>query len=160
MPFRIALCLLAAASILPAESGTRIDWNEFAKLATPRHLIRVKLPDGVRVQAIARSFSATGATVYVTKTSAKNLHPKGEMMIPREQLRVVEVRSPRVRARWIATLSGVGLTAGLFLAATKAEEAPFYGLLIAGGASVGGIPALYFLGRAVDRRLDTYLIAP
>jgi hypothetical protein len=162
MPYRIltlCLCFWAASSISSADSGRSIEWSQLSQIVTPRHLIQVVLPDGVTVQAIAKSFSDESAVVYVTKTSNKKLHPKGDMTIPRSQMRAVGIRAPRSRGRWIATLSPLALSLVFFTVASQdVSEGTFYGSLAAGTLAMMSVPPMYFVGRAADRRFDRYTI--
>ncbi len=62
----------------------------------------------------------------------------------------------------IGTLAPIGVGVALLAAGgTNQIEGEFYGYLVAGGLTLGaGTPTGFFVGRAVDRRFDQFVIIP
>ena len=131
---------------------------------TPRHTIRMVLPDGTRVEGYPLQAKPDALDIYVTRTSNKQAHPKGNATITRESLSVVQVRSPRWKGKLIGTLAPIGAGVALLAAGgsnTFTIEGELYGYLLAGGLTLGaGAPAGFFVGRAIDRRFDQFVIIP
>ena len=156
--FTLTLAVLNAAD----SASNRITWGDFSMMVTPRHTIRMVLPDGTHVEGYPLQAKPDALDIYVTRTSNKQAHPKGNATISRESVSVVQVRSPRRIGKLIGTLVPVGVGVALLAAGgTNHIEGDFYGYLAAGGATLGfGTPAGFFVGRAVDRRFDQFVIIP
>jgi hypothetical protein len=154
---------MTPASGLAAEApGNRITWEEFRAQITPRHKIRMLLPDGSRVEGYPLGVRPDAADMRVTRTSNKQAHPKGESAIPRSSFSVVEVRKPRRAGKLIGTLAPLGIGAGILAAGlVSSDESVFYTGIAAGGVTMGfGSVAGFFAGRAIDHRFETLVIIP
>ncbi len=156
--FTFTLAALNAAD--PASA--RISWSDFSMRVTPRHTIRMVLPDGTHVEGYPLHAKPDALDIYVTRTSNKQAHPKGNATISRESLSVVQVRSPRRMGKLIGTLAPIGAGVALLaVGGTSHIEGDFYGYIAAGGLTLGvGTPVGFFVGRAVDRRFDQFVILP
>jgi hypothetical protein len=140
----------------------RVTWEEFQARITPRHKIRMVLPDGSRVEGNPLAVRPDAIDMRVTGTSNKQAHPQGNTAIPRSSFSVVDVRGPRWAGKLIGTLVPVGIGAGILAAGVSSGgETEFYAGIAAGGCTMGfGAVAGFFLGRAIDRRFETLAIVP
>jgi hypothetical protein len=155
-----SLLLLLAPAGSAADNTTRIPWGDLSSMVAPGHVFRIVLPDGVRVEGRPLELQPESLVLDVTRTSNKKLHPKGRMAVPRDSLRVVEVRSPRSKGRWIGTLAGAAPGIAILAAgATMEEDARIYILLAGAGATAAGLIVGFFTGRAIDRRFQKFVIA-
>ena len=140
----------------------RITWEEFQARITPRHKIRMVLPDGSRLEGNPLVVRPDAIDMRVTRTSNKQAHPKGNTAIPRSSFSVIEVRNPRRAGKLIGALAPIGIGAGILAAGVSSGgETEFYTGIAAGGCTMGfGAVAGFFVGRAIDRRFETLVIAP
>ncbi|MBL8293263.1 MAG: hypothetical protein JNN08_15555 [Bryobacterales bacterium] len=160
--FLTLLCACLFASPLNAKPLARLTWDAFGAQARPGCSIRMVLPDGVQIEGHLVSFRPEAMDLSVYKTSNKQAHPKGFITIPRKNVSVLEMRARRYKGRLIGTLVPIGL-GGAMLAGglTQSDEGILYSMLAAGGLTMGaGAPSGYFVGRAIDRRFESFLIVP
>jgi hypothetical protein len=152
------LPLLIALMAAPGTAQNRLTWSDFSARMTPRHTVRMVLPDGTTIEARPLAMKSDGAEMRITKTSNRLIHPKGPSTIPRAAFSVVQVRSPRWRGRMIGTLAPIG--AGIVaMASAYGKGDAVYGYLVGGGlTAAGGGVGGYFIGRAVDRRFEQFAI--
>ena len=138
--------------------GNRITWEEFRAQITPRHKIRMLLPDGSHVEGYPLVIRPDAVDMRVTRTSNKQAHPRGETAIPRSSFSAVEVRKPRRAGKVIGTLAPIGIGAGILAAGlTSSDETVFYSGIAAGGCTMGfGAVAGFSVGRA----FETLVIIP
>lgn len=157
------IVLLSVAPVLlrAADPGPpRVTWAEFSGMMTPKHTVRMVLPDGTHVQGKVLRANSEGLEIRIRSTSNPQVHPKGEATIPRESLSVVDVRSPRSKGKLIGTLVPIGVGAGILAAGVGDGGDEVYVYLVAGGTTMGfGGVAGFFIGRAVDRRFQRFVIA-
>lgn len=158
----LLLCLTPGAIRAAGAPRDRITWEEFQARVTPKHKIRMVLPDGSRLEGNPLVFRPDAIDMRVTRTSNKQAHPKGNSAIPRSSFSVVEVRSPRWAGKLIGTLAPIGIGAGILAAGVSSGgETEFYTGIAAGGCTMGfGAVAGFFVGRAIDRRFETLMIVP
>jgi hypothetical protein len=120
------------------------------------------LPDGALLEGNPVGVRPEALELDVYKTSDKRAHPRGAATIPREAVKVVDIRPRRRRGRLIGVI--VPLLVGAAMAGggvARSVEGPMYELLAAGGLTMGvGGPAGYFIGRAIDRRFERFVIVP
>jgi hypothetical protein len=143
-------------------SQNAITWEELQARITPRHKIRMVLPDGSSVEGIPLAAPLDAIDMRVTRTSNKQAHPKGITTVPRSSFSVAELRSPRRAGRLIGTLVPVVIGAATAaVCASSKDEATFNGGIAIGAAIMGyGGVAGYFIGRVSDRRFETFVILP
>ena len=158
----LLLWMTPASGLAAGAPGNRITWEEFTAQITPRHKIRMLLPDGSHVEGYPLVIRPDAVDMRVTRTSNKQTHPKGESAIPRSSFSVVEVRKPRRAGKVIGTLVPIGIGAGILAAGlTSSDDTVFYTGVAAGGCTMGfGAVAGFFVGRAIDRRFETLVIIP
>jgi len=158
--------LLFAACLLPghaaSQSPARITWDAFAAQVNAIRSLRMVLPDGTQIEGYPLAIRPDGLDLRVGKTSNPRAHPKGRITVARETVSVVEIRKQRRKGRLIGTLVPIGAGAAVLAGATvRSVESPIYGLLAAGGLTMGvGAPVGYFVGRAIDRRYQQFIIVP
>lgn len=161
--FPTLFCASLLASSLYAEPLARLTWDAFgAQAARPGCSIRMVLPDGMQIEGRLVSFRAEAMELSVYKTSNKQAHPKGLINIPRKNVSVVEIRAKRHKGRLIGTLVPIGLGAAMLAGGlAQSDEGILYTMVAAGGLAMGaGAPTGYFIGRAIDRRFEQFVIVP
>jgi len=152
----MALLLVAA----PVMAENRLSWTDFSMLMKPNQTFRLALPDATVIEGRPVEMRPDGMVIRITRTSDRRAHPKGTVTVPREAVSVVEVRKPRSVGKIIGTLAPIGV--GIAIAASAANEGDeMYVNLVAGGLTmaVGGVGG-FFVGRAIDRRFERFVIAP
>src|SRR5947209_6070170 len=122
----ILLLCIAAVAVNAQSTAKRITWNEFSTQVTPRHTIRLVLPDGTHIEGKPLQVTPDSISAKVTRTSNKQAQPKGSATIPRQSVSVVEVRSPRYAGKLIGTLvpiaAGAAIAAGGFAASQGTDD--------------------------------------
>lgn len=158
----LLLWMTPVSGLAAMPSGNRISWDEFRAQITPRHKIRMLLPDGAHVEGYPLAIRPDAVDLRVTRTSNKQAHPKGESRIPRSSFSVVEVRKPRRAGKGIGTLAPIGIGAGILAAGLmSSDDTTFYNGVVTGSCTMGfGGVAGFFVGRAIDRRFETVVILP
>ena len=161
MRFGQLFCALLLSFAPVARAATeRVTWNEFSAKVTPEHTIRMVLPDGTRIEGHPLQIKPDSLDLRVTRTSNKQAHPKGAATVPRKSVSVVQVRSPRWAGKLIGTLVPIAAGAAILGSAFNQGDLS-YRLIPLGGVIVGaGAPSGYFIGRAVDNRMEEFIIAP
>ena len=145
----------------PKELSLR--WSELEP-AVAGGKVRIVLPNGPRIEGRVVAVEPQALRIRITKTSDRNVHPKGETLIPRTAVSVVQVVRFGVRWRIFGTVTGP-----LLVAAAGASAAALgigrveglgksigVGLALYGGAGVGG----YYLGKRADRHVAIIRIVP
>lgn len=160
----ILLFVLTQAALNAADApAARITWDDFSRRVTPERTVRMVLPDGTNVEGYVLQAKPDAIDIYVTHTSNKQAHPKGNATISRESLSVVQVRSPRHIGKLIGTLAPIGVGAAIAAAGIAGNQGSdsVYGYALAGGLTIAiGAPVGFLAGRAVDRRFDQFVIIP
>ena len=72
---------------------TRRSWDELSREVQSYWTVRIVLPDGTALEGTSARFMPESLTMRVEKTSDKELHPKGVILIPREQVNELEIRT-------------------------------------------------------------------
>jgi hypothetical protein len=159
----VPLSFLLAASSGAGLAQVRVTWSEFSTKVTPRHAIRMVMPDGTHIEGYPLQAKADALDIHVTRTSNKQAHPEGNATIPRESVSVVQMRRPRRAGKLIGALAPIGVGAAIMAAGIAGNQGSdaVYGYAVVGGLTMGlGAPAGFFVGRAVDRRFDEFVIIP
>jgi hypothetical protein len=156
------LLVFTTAAVEGSNSGGRVTWDEFSTRVSPKHTIRMVLPNGTIIQGQALHLKDDAIEMHVTRTSNAVMQQKGNAIIPRASVSVIDVRSPRRAGKIIGTL--VPIAAGLALGAAGVAgnqgSESVYGYALVGGIIVAAAPVGYFVGRAIDRRFDRFTIIP
>ncbi len=153
------------ASALFAAAPKSRTWGELAQEVRPEWTVRVVLPDGSVVEGKPARFEPESLSMRITHTSNKSLHPKGDIAIPREQVKVVGIRKNRHKGRLMGTLipAAAGVAAGIAVSAGSDDfiiPSEAFGAGFGAAVALVGGTAGYFIGRAFDRRFETVSIAP
>jgi hypothetical protein len=156
---------LALAPALIAAQPSTLSWGELAQLVRPDWTIRVTLPDGTTVEGMPARFEPDALSIRVVHTSDKSSHPKGEISIPRAQVRVVGIRKNRDKGRLIGAMVPVAAGIGVMGAGLAMGNGDCFlictGKVVVGAGAfvaVAGGTAGYFIGRSVDRRSETVTV--
>ena len=101
----------------------------------PQH-IRVAMPEASCITGKLTGVQPEGLILQIQKTTNKTAYPKGRFVVPRSQVKTLDVLSKRKRFRVIGTICGawIGLGAGSY-AALHTNSA---GAALATLAGVGG----------------------
>lgn len=159
--------LLLAPAIFAGQPAAQ-SWGELSQTVRPDWTVRIVLPDGTAVDGKAARFEPEFLLMRVVHTSDKSLHPKGDISIPRTQVKVVEIRTNRHNGRRLGTLIPIAAGAGISIygATLNDSQTWFPGIVAAATIGVGigvaliGGTAGYFIGRAADLRFETVSVAP
>lgn len=73
--------------------ATRRSWDELRREVQSYWTLRIVLPDGTALEGTSASLMPDRLTMRVEKTTDKELHPKGVILIPREQVNELEIRT-------------------------------------------------------------------
>jgi len=149
----------------PAEGAplVHVKWEGLSMVAG--RTVSIAMPGGGIVTGKAVGVESDALVVRVTKTTDPKGWPKGERRVPRETLRVFEMRSKGKTFQVLGTVVGAaaGFAGGAsawwnmtpFFAKTSGNgDAAFFGIL-AGGAVLG-----YLAGSAADARWTTVEVLP
>ncbi len=146
----VSMCLLAIPA--PAENNLHLRWNELAPLITGKR-VWLRLNDGVRITGAVQAVDAAGLKVQVTKTSDQKSYPKGVLSIPRSSISTIQLNKPAGHKGLIiggAAGTGIGVTAGVILAAIRKNEGGTSGNGIIAAAILGPIAVGLLLGWVAD----------
>jgi len=159
--------VLIYAIVAPVQAETEQknarSWGELSQEVQPDWTLRMVLPDATVIEGRHAAFTPKELTLKVVKTSNPAQHSKGQVTIPREQVKTLEIRKSGMKFRIIGLLVPVvaGAAAGAAVGSDKTsmlsgEAGAALFLVIAG---VGGT-AGYFIGRAADRAFHTVTVKP
>jgi hypothetical protein len=94
----LAAALLAVAFVSLAKGKgqpAKRCWDELAREVQCYWTVRIALADNTVVEGRSAEFTTAGLKMLVEKTSRKRLHPKGPILIPREQVTTLDIRTNR-----------------------------------------------------------------
>jgi hypothetical protein len=158
----VALWFGPAASRADEPNTISLRWSELSTAVDDRKVALV-LPDGTEVQGRVRQVEADGLRLKVSKTSNRNVVPKGNALIPRQSVSVIRVTDYRKLARILCTAGAVAASALVVVASDiDVYEGPALIIVpavsVAGaiGAGVGG----YYIGKRIDKRLAYVRVVP
>ena len=92
----LAPALLAAVLANLSQAREQIEkrtWNQLAREVQSYWTVRIVLTDGTVIRGQSAQFTNAGLTMRVEKSSNAKLHPKGIIIIPREQVNALAVRT-------------------------------------------------------------------
>ena len=155
----VFLCWNSQSAWAGTVAERQVSWEGLSVVVGQQ--VRVVMPDGTLIQGKATELQPDGLAVIIRRTSNQTAYPKGRFLLPRATLHAVDVIQ---RSAIVGRAAGLAVGAGLgFLAARGAINArkSSPGLAVAFGGLAAGLPLTgYFLGRAADRRVTTYMIGP
>ena len=73
--------------------ATRRNWDELSREVQSYWTLRIVLPDGTSLEGTSARLMPDSLTMRAEKTTDKELHPKGAILIPREQVNELEIRT-------------------------------------------------------------------
>lgn len=115
-PILLTLVLLRSGVALASpKREVELSWSELQSFVGQQ--IALTLPDGTYLEGKAVAFDSDSLRLYVKKTSARVLHPRGETRIPRALISQFEYRSKSPIWFPVGTVFGTmaGATGGAFL---------------------------------------------
>ena len=147
-------------SALARPKLVELSWGDLSPLIVD-HRITLHLPEDIRIKGRVLSVRNDSLLMNVKKTNNKKAYPKGQSLIPRAHVSLIDLRRKRgVKYRWILTPIGLALGAALAV-----------GCIIDANESSGGntgrcsaFPALagglgYLLGWGLDAKVMHIKIA-
>jgi hypothetical protein len=154
---------LVSTPLLAEKKQATLDWNEFSQMMHHALRLRIVLPDGAHLEGYPLNVKPDSLALDVARTSDKKAHPKGRTIIPRDAVRVVQIRSPRAKGKKVGFLLGLVPGIATFASAvTGSGDSEAQAAMAGAGfglAIFGGVSGL-LIGRAVDRRFQEYIIVP
>jgi hypothetical protein len=143
---------------LTAANQERVSWRELPAF-TKEQTISLELTDGVKLRGKILGVEADKLSFDVSKTSSKQLYPKGKASIARSSVRSFQMN--RTGSKWKVIATAIGLGAGLAVAMpvntyahNEGDGAP-----LAVAAIIIVPPVLGFLaGRSADKKTITVTV--
>jgi hypothetical protein len=159
------LVLLIASVPVRAASPRQLRWQELS-IVTGKN-VSVVMPGGTLISGKVLSVDAAAMTMNITRTSDPGSYPKGDVRVPRANLRTLVVHTKGRKFRVLGTVLGAvaGLTGGLgakigIQGGPLGDERPVAAGVALAGIAVGVTAAGYLVGNQADRRSTTYKILP
>jgi len=111
---------LALSQMLRGEELS-LRWTELEPAVAGRQ-VKIVLPNGARIEGRVAAVEPEGLRTRITKTSDQKVQPKGEVLLPKTSVSVLQVMSIGIRWRILGTAIGPILvgTAGASVAARGA----------------------------------------
>lgn len=173
-PLRITTALAAAimtavmlSPTVRAQQRIEVRWAELPQVLDGR-VVSAVLVDGAVLRGRVLDVSATEARFEVKKTSDRNLYPKGEGSVTREQLSAFSYRDRRGhwRAAGTAIGGGAGAVPAVLLCGLRSDDACSGGYqnsdkMAAAAAAMVGVGAVvgYLAGHAADLHETIVVVA-
>lgn len=148
-----------------AELPRQMKWEELSTINGRN--ISIVMPQGAAVSGKLSAVQADALILRVSKTTDRVAYPKGELRVPRESLRAIEVHSKGHKFRVIGTVLGfvagaaggaaaaIGVQGGIFNTDHQGAAAATFAGILAGGTAAG-----YLIGNAADRKSMTIQVVP
>jgi hypothetical protein len=154
--------IYAIVAPVQAERAKARSWGELSQEVQPEWTLRMVLPDATVIQGKQANFTPEALTLQVVKTSNPAQHPKGQITIPREQVKTLDIRKNGIKFRTIGALVPVaaGAAAGASVASDKQLLSGAAGAVLFLFIAVAGGTAGFFIGRAADRAFHTVTVKP
>ena len=135
-------------SALARPKLVELSWGDLSPLIVD-HRITLHLPEDVRIKGRVLSVRNDGLLMSVKKTNNKKAYPKGQSLIPRAHVSLIDLRRKRgVKYRLILTPIGLALGAYLSVISVCALDNR---CLVGFPALLGGLG--YLLGWALDAKV-------
>ena len=152
-------CLSQGTLLVAAPNEVQLPWSELAPLIVGEEVALI-LPGAVHIQGEVIVVRPEALEMEIKKTTDRRTYAKGQAVIPRSSVSVIELRRMRRRAgRIIGTVVGLvgGGIAGFFLADRHAVERKN---LVHSATAAGATALGYYLGHVADRETTVILIVP
>lgn len=158
------MIVLICALVVPVQAGRAEvrSWSELSQEVKPEWTLRLMLPDATVIQGQRATFTPEALTLQVIKTSNAAQHPKGQITIPRDQVKTFEIRKNSIKFRTIGALApvAVGAAVGAKVASDKQFLSGVAGAVLFLFIAIVGGTAGFFLGSAADRSFHTVTVKP
>ncbi len=152
----VGVLWLVGGQAISATQSDRVEtrWQDLEQVVSGRTVSTV-LADQTELHGRVLGVSSDGMRFDVRRTSDKRAYPKGEVVVPREQLSVLSYAETKGKWRALGTAigAGAGAAAGALGAVRMNNEGNSAAAATVAAAAVGaGATAGYFAGRGADRR--------
>jgi hypothetical protein len=158
----VLLCVGTAIAGAGDSAFVTLHWNELSPYVEGRKVALV-LPGGTAIEGKARKADAAGLHLQVTKTSDRKSLRKGEQVIPRESVSVLEATRYRKWGRILCTVGGAAAV-GLAMAARNIDTSEGAAVILVPAVTAGGMAGAgvggYYLGKRIDRQVTEIRIVP
>lgn len=159
----ILTAFVLAVQVLPGadQREIAISWSRLSHTIEHRQ-VRMALPNGIRIEGKVVAVEPAQLRLDITRTTDARVQPRGQTLVPRSAVSVLELAAYGHLWRIVGTIAGpllVAAAAGGVVRHTGVENlGSAVGLAAAGmaGSGIGG----YYLGKRADRRIVTLRIVP
>ena len=158
------ILLLTGESLLWCGEPRRLQlpWNELGPHITG-HKVALVLPNGTHIEGKVRSVERDALRLKISKTSDRKLLPKGERLIPRESVTLIQVTEYRKLGRLLVT-SGALAVAGGIVAAKYPDLYEGAVVVVVPAVTAGGLVGAglggYFAGKRLDKTVIEIRVLP
>lgn len=148
----LALVLVAQSSAFAAAAPVELRWSELNALIFGKK-VQLVLPGGANVEGTVAAIREDALVLDVSKTSDKKAQPKGNAVIPRSSVTLLQLEQKRGGRRTIGTVLGVlgGVVLGGYVAAKTANSGGA-GIAVFLGVAAAGSLAGWAAGGAADHK--------
>lgn len=163
----VMLALMFCAACGWARGGApskqaQLKWEELdARIANKK--VAFVLPDGTHVAGKVIGVQPDGLRMKVSKSSNRQVQPKGRQLIPRQSISVLQVTDYRKLGRLLGTTGAIAAAAGIVAAQNiDLYEGPAIIIVpaIAAAGTVGAGIGGYYVGKAFDKRVTEIRVMP
>lgn len=156
--FAFLLCLSAGLLRAGGPPETKAKWSDLAPLVNGRK-VAMTLPAGTHIEGKVASVEPEGLRMRVSKTSDRRAVPKGETIVPRASVSVLQITEYNKKGRILCSLGAMG-AGGAIVAAQNIDVYEGAALIAVPAVEAAGIAGLgvagYFIGKRIDRHI-TYI---
>ena len=162
--FAAGMLLLAGESLLWCGEPRRlqIPWNELGPHITG-HKVALVLPNGTHIEGKVRTVEPDALRLKVSKTSDRELLPKGERLIPRQSVSLLRVTEYRKLGRLLVTSGALAVAAGV-VAANYPDLYEGAAVVVVPAVTAGGLVGVglggYFAGKRLDKTVTEIQVLP
>ena len=156
--------LLGGESLLRCEEPRRLQlpWNELGPRITG-HKVALVLPNGTHIEGKVRDVEPNALHLKVSKTSDRELLPKGERLIPRQSVSLMRVTEYRKLGRLLVTSGALAVAAGI-VATNYPDLYEGATVAIVPAVTAGGLVGVglggYYAGKRLDRTVTEIQVLP
>jgi hypothetical protein len=158
--FSLAFLLLGQSNSFAASAPLELKWNEL-NTAIYQKTVELTLPNAVTIKGDVAAVREDGLVLDIKKTSDSKAFPKGNGVIPRTSVTLLQLEKRGTNWRTMGTVIGAiaGVALGGYIAAKTANsEGPAIAIFIAtaSATSIAGRAA----GGAADRSVTMIRVVP
>lgn len=158
------ILLLAGHGLLWCGEPRRLQlsWNELGPRITG-HKVALVLPNATHIEGKVRSVEPDGLRLDLSKTSDRELLPKGERLIPRQSVSLMRVTEYRKLGRLLVTSGALAMAAGI-VATSYPDLYEGAAVAIVPAVTAGGFVGVglggYYAGKRLDKTVTEIQILP